>query len=251
MNTYAFSLGGQRMVARPSGALWLPDARALCVSDLHLGKSDRIARRLGLMLPPYEVAATLDRLSVDLDATDPAVVICLGDSFDDLSAAASLTEDDRLRLLALQAGRRWIWVAGNHDPGPIDIGGSHLADWRCGDLVFRHIARPGATAEVSGHFHPKLGLPGLGAARPCFLIDTHRAVLPAYGTYTGGLRATDPALRGLLAPRALAVLTGPRCLPVPLPPLPPPPGPPPPGQTPARAAVARPGARPGRAWRPL
>ncbi len=41
------------------------------------------------------------------------------------------------------------------------------------------------------------------------LFDSDRVILPAFGTYTGGLRASDPALAGLMRPEAMAVLTGP------------------------------------------
>jgi metallophosphoesterase superfamily enzyme len=53
--------------------------------------------------------------------------------------------------------------------------------------------------------------------RPCFLHDGRRLILPAYGTYTGGLRWTDPVFAGLLGPGARAILTGrvPLELPVP------------------------------------
>lgn len=216
MNGLSFALQGVALVALPSGALWLPGARTLCVSDLHLGKSDRIARRLGLMLPPYEVQATLDRLDADLDAMAPDSVVCLGDSFDDRAAADSLDDAARTRLARMQAGRLWIWIAGNHDAGPLDLGGTYLAEWQAQGLTFRHIARPGAVAEVSGHYHPKFALKGTGPARPCFLIDAARVILPAYGAYTGGLGAMDPALRSLFGPRAIAVLTGRRAIAAPL-----------------------------------
>ena len=87
---------------------------------------------------------------------------------------------------------------------------------RCG---FRHIAQPGARAEVSGHYHPKarLSLGGRRIARPCFLLDRARLVMPAFGAYTGGLSWTDPALRGLMGPEARAVLTGRPCCAVPMP----------------------------------
>ena len=216
MNSHDFILQGQTLTALPSGALLHAAARILCVSDLHLGKSDRIARRSGLMLPPYETTATLDKLSADIAATDPAIVICLGDSFDDLAAAESLPEAARLWLLRLQAGRRWIWVEGNHDAGPVDLGGEHLAQVRIGGLIWRHVAEPGAIGEVSGHYHPKLALPG-NPARACFLYDFQRVILPAYGAYTGGLQCTAPALQALFAGQAFAVLTGRRAILAPMP----------------------------------
>lgn len=226
MNAHPFSLHGVPLLALPSGALHLPQAGVLCVSDLHLGKSGRIARRGGTMLPPYETRATLDRLAADIAATDPGTVVCLGDSFDDRAAAEDLDEDARLRIAGMQAGRRWIWIEGNHDPGPVALGGTHLAEWRGGPLVFRHIAEPGARAEISGHYHPKLALPGGGGARPCFLQDADRLILPAYGAYTGGMSALAQPLRGLLAARAMAILTGRRAIAAPLPEAAAPPRPP-------------------------
>ena len=211
---FDFTLSGETLTALPEGALWWGAARLLCVSDLHLGKSDRVARRRGTLLPPYETRATLDKLDALLDRLSPALVCCLGDSFDDLDAAGSLDEAERLQLTRQQAGRDWVWVEGNHDPGPVDLGGRHLAELALGPLVFRHIATPGGTGEISGHYHPKCGV-GRGGTRPAFLIDRARAILPAFGAFTGGLRGTHPALRGLMAPDATAVLTGRRAMPVP------------------------------------
>ena len=211
---YDLTLGGTDMTALPEGALWLPGPRLLCVSDLHLGKSDRIARRRGLMLPPYETRETLDRLDHLVSRLSPATVCCLGDSFDDLEAADSLDDVEKLQVTRMQAGRDWVWIEGNHDPGPVDFGGRHLAQLHVAGVTFRHIADPSAQAEVSGHYHPKCSL--RGGSRPAFLIDDARVILPAFGAYTGGLRATAPALRGLMSPTALAVLTGKRALPVPL-----------------------------------
>lgn len=218
MNGHAFTLAGAALCALPSGALWWAALRLLCVADLHLGKAERHARRGGAALPPYETAETLARLDTDLAATGAETVVCLGDSFDDDAAAHALPEAARTTIARLQAGRRWIWVAGNHDPGPTDLGGTHLAEAAIGPLTFRHIAAPAATAEVSGHYHPKarLGTAAGRVARKAFLIDRDRAILPAYGTYTGGLACDDPALTGLMRPDAIAVLTGPRALPVPM-----------------------------------
>jgi DNA ligase-associated metallophosphoesterase len=206
---------GQSLTLLPSGGLFWPARKLLAVSDLHLGKSERLARRGGALLPPYETQATLEKLDRDLDRTGAEIVICLGDSFDDLTAAGSLAEDLRLWLTRLIAGRDWTWITGNHDPGPIDIGGTHRAELTLAPFTFRHIADPAETAEISGHYHPKARL--AGQSRPCFLMDANRLILPAYGTYTGGLRSDDPTLTALMAEDALAILTGPRVLAIPMP----------------------------------
>ncbi len=214
MTPYAFTLADADLIALPSGGLYWPAQSTLCVSDLHLGKSGRMARRGGTLLPPYEVRATLEKLDADIEATRPARVICLGDSFDDLTAVGELEDHARLWLARLMAGRDWVWIEGNHDAGPVEIGGTHRADLRLGPLTFRHIATP-ARGEISGHYHPKARLGG--TARPCFLLDADRLILPAYGHYTGGLRCEDPALQALMHPKALAILTGPRAIAMPMP----------------------------------
>ena len=210
MNSHGFSLAGITLHAMGSGALWWPDQSLLCVSDLHLGKSERVARRNGTILPPYDTRDTLNRLAADLTVTNARMVVCLGDSFDDTDAATSLPEEERLWITRLQAGRRWVWIAGNHDPGPLEFGGTHLAEMPRPPLTFRHIARLGASGEISGHFHPKARIQtrARSITRPAFLVDTDRVILPAYGTYTGGLRSNDSALARLMRPEAIAILTG-------------------------------------------
>jgi DNA ligase-associated metallophosphoesterase len=214
MNGYPLPLPGADLLACPTGALWWPAERVLTVSDLHLGRSERYARNGGALLPPYEVMETLSRLDADIAALSPRTVICLGDSFDDIRAA-DLTEEMSLWLTRLMAGRRWVWIEGNHDPGPLGLGGEHRAELALGPLTFRHIAVAGATGEVSGHYHPKVSL--AGRTRPAFLADTRRIILPAYGTYTGGLKASAPELRSLMSADALAIVTGPRALAIPMP----------------------------------
>ncbi|WP_045387181.1 ligase-associated DNA damage response endonuclease PdeM [Falsirhodobacter sp. alg1] len=208
---FAFTLGGAALLALPSGALWWAAQRTLIVADLHFGKAERLARRGGALLPPYESRDTLLRLDTDISKMDALTVICLGDSFDD--AEAVLGPDELSWLTRLMAGRTWIWIAGNHDPAPLDVGGTHLAQMEIEGLALRHIAT-GIGTEVSGHYHPKAKL--AGTARPAFLIDGRHVIMPAYGTYTGGLWCTDPALLPLMGPDALAVLTGQRTIVVPV-----------------------------------
>ena len=215
MNAYRFSLAGTALTLLPSGALWWAQERLLCVSDLHLGRSERYARNAGALLPPYEVRDTLARLEADIETTGATEIVCLGDTFDDTAAARGLAGEARDWLTRLMAGRRWVWIEGNHDPGPVDLGGSHRAEVTRGPLTFRHIAVPGETGEISGHYHPKVRLSG--RSRPCLLVDVDRAILPAYGTYTGGLRTDAAALSALMGAGALAVMTGPTPCALPMP----------------------------------
>lgn len=214
MNAYTFTFAGQPLLALPSGALHWPDRQLLIVSDLHLGKSERMARRGGTLLPPYETRETLTRLSDDLDRTGAKSVISLGDSFDDLAAAGTLDDADHMTLTRLMAGRDWIWVEGNHDAGTFALGGTHRADVTLGPIALRHIATM-QTPEISGHYHPKARIGP--TTRRCFLIDAHRIILPAYGAYAGGLCCDDQALRTLMASNAIAVLTGKTAIPCPMP----------------------------------
>ena len=165
------------------------------------------------------VTAAAPAWADDLARTDAKTLICLGDSFDDLSASQGLDSKILNFLNRLMAGLDWNWIEGNHDPGPLELGGAHRREIRQGPLVFRHIAKKTANAEVSGHYHPKhrLSVRGRLVTRPCLIYDADRLILPAYGTYTGGLRSDDPAFAALFPKGATAILTGPRPCAVPVP----------------------------------
>ncbi|MDG3042038.1 ligase-associated DNA damage response endonuclease PdeM [Roseicyclus marinus] len=218
MNALPFDFRGETLHLLPSGALHWPAPRTLCVADLHLGKSERMARLGGPMLPPYETEETLTRLTQDIALTDPATVICLGDSFDDMAAAQGLETTMTDRLASLMAGRSWVWVLGNHDPGPVNLGGSCRAEYRADPLVFRHIAEPGAMGEISGHYHPKarISLRGRSLSRRCAVVDATRVILPAYGAYTGGLFCDRPELERLVSSDADMLVLGPSPIRLPL-----------------------------------
>jgi DNA ligase-associated metallophosphoesterase len=149
----------------------------------------------------------------------PMRVICLGDSFDDAAGCAELDTADADTLERLQEGLEWMWIEGNHDRTASPPGGIAGLELFQRPLTFRHIAQPGARGELSGHYHPKarLSARGRAMARPCFLYDDARVILPAFGTYTGGLDWTAPPLRRLFPGPACAVLTGMRAVVVPVP----------------------------------
>jgi len=219
MSEFEFTFQDTVFSALAAGALFWPEQKLLCVSDLHLGKSDRIARLGGTLLPPYETTDTLARLAQVIASHKPATVVCPGDSFDDLAAFDALSRAEHTHLASLMAGREWVWIEGNHDPGPVDIGGSHLFDLTLGPIRFRHMAQAGETGEISGHYHPKarVNTRQRGSTRPCFLVDSDRIILPAFGAYTGGLRSDTAVLSNLMGSDAIAILTGNKALPVPMP----------------------------------
>jgi uncharacterized protein len=199
--------------ADPSGALFWPDERALVVADLHLEKGSSFAVR-GVLLPPYDTAATLARLGRLIERYQPRRVIALGDSFHDGGGPARVAADDRAALRALQRGRDWLWVAGNHDPDPPgDVGGDCAAMLALGSLVFRHEPSSCETAgEIAGHLHPsaRVAVRGRSIGRRCFAADSRRVVMPAFGAYAGGLNVRHQAFAGLFGKTFTAHLLGER-----------------------------------------
>lgn len=208
----ALRLNGADLLADRSGALFWPAQRTLIVADLHLEKGSAFAER-GQLLPPYDTAATLERLEEAVDRHRPERVVALGDSFHDQRAADRLAPRDGDRLRTLTAALDWIWVCGNHDPAPPETWGGTVADEVVlGPLRFRHEAQTGqpAAGEVSGHFHPKAAVQ-LRVKRVtgrCFVTDGRRLILPAFGAYAGGLDVLDPAIAALLVPRFKVYLLG-------------------------------------------
>src|SRR6478735_811368 len=91
------SVHGVAGVCDPLGALYLPDAGILVVSDLHLEKGAAFARR-GMMLPPYDTLATLTVLSAVITRYDPKLVISLGDNFHDRVGSALMPEQFRVMI---------------------------------------------------------------------------------------------------------------------------------------------------------
>jgi len=200
------------VVMRASGALWVASERTLIVADLHLEKGSSYAMR-GQMLPPYDTRETLNRLEAEVAATDAAVVVLLGDTFHDRRSEERLAADDAARLRSLAASRRLIWVIGNHDAdGPQALPGETADELSLCDLVLRHEPQAGAQAgEIAGHLHPaaRVRAPRGTVRRRCFVTDGERAILPAFGAYTGGLNVRDQAFAGLFVRPPLAGALGP------------------------------------------
>lgn len=196
-----------------SGGLFLEESRTLVVSDLHLEKGSSFAARHGRFLPPYDTRETLAGLHEAIARLDPARVVALGDSFHDDDGPGRMDPGDRAMLTVLQAGREWIWIAGNHDRAlPQDcLGSPCLDEWAIGPLVLRHEPTPGtAEGEIAGHLHPvgKVAMRGRAVRRRCFVTDGRRLVMPAFGAYAGGLNVRHAAFEPLFRAGFTAHLIG-------------------------------------------
>ncbi len=205
-DTGLVGIAGECALCDRSGALYFPDFRLLCVSDLHLEKGSAFARR-GALIPPYDTAATLLRLQAAIAEYEPRIVVSLGDSFHDGWGAERLPAAFREKLEMLIAGRDWFWIAGNHDPdAPADLPGETVRELAVGSLRFRH--EPSwqqAEGEVAGHLHPcaRIVQRGRSVRRRCFAGDGKRMIMPAFGAYTGSLNVLDRAYHGLFSRETL------------------------------------------------
>ena len=207
-NEQPLSICGKAFRADFSGALYWPGESALIVSDLHFEKGSHYASR-GVMLPPYDTRETLSRLADAIDRYEPRTIIALGDSLHDPEGASRMAEDDLETLKIMQEDREWIWVTGNHDPKiPERLGGYVRPEIRVAGLVLRHEPNTGrVTHEIAGHLHPaaRVSIQGATLRRPCFVGNGLRLVLPAFGTFTGGLNVLDDAFAPLFGSDGMSI----------------------------------------------
>ncbi len=197
---------GQELYLQPSGAVFWPQENLLIVADLHLEKGSSFARR-GFFLPPYDSRATLNTLKNACVQTRCKRLLLLGDSFHDAGSYGRLSPEDRSALASLSELDP-IWISGNHDSGFAPPGFIPMEEYAARGLTFRHIAVPGATNEISGHYHPKLVLKKPRLSSPCFMEDGNRLILPAFGAYTGGLSVSDPVIQALFQPSVRLYVLG-------------------------------------------
>lgn len=193
-------LHGSAFVADPSGALYWPEEHLLVVADLHLEKGSSFAKKR-VFLPPYDTSATLAKLAAVVGRLSPRRVVALGDSFHDGGGSERLLPHDVVALRAIQTGREWMWIAGNHDPAPpATLEGDHATKLGIGHICFRHHpSRSPCDGEIAGHLHPVAVVGGKAGSvrRRCFVADDLRCIMPAFGAYAGGLNFLGDAVRSL------------------------------------------------------
>ncbi|MCZ8129673.1 MAG: ligase-associated DNA damage response endonuclease PdeM [Steroidobacteraceae bacterium] len=186
-------LGGERVLLHPERALICAAHRALVVADLHFGKDDAF-RRSGLAWPAGAAAADLERLAALLREYALERLVVLGDFF---HAAPDPADDFFAAFRAFRAAHPRLAievVAGNHDRH----GGlgwlAEAVTWHADGLALgafelRHEPGRGLLGYVlAGHLHPVAVLAAGGdrARLPVFWVRADHAVLPSFGSLTGG-----------------------------------------------------------------
>ena len=207
-----FSFADQEFVLTEGRALYWPRERALLVADLHLEKGSFFARH-GQMIPPYDSRETLERVALAIRETGARRVITLGDNFHDSDGSTRLEPHACGMLEALTKAVDWVWITGNHDPEmEARCGGTLVEEIEINGTILRHRAKKGeARPELSGHYHPRLQVKirQRMIRRPCAVVSANegadgkhsgRMILPAFGAYTGGMNAADPAILKALQP---------------------------------------------------
>ena len=195
MTPLAVELAGEEVLLAPDRALVWAARSTLVVPDLHFGKDDAF-RRAGIALPAGAARTDLARLADLLRAHAARRLVVLGDFFH----ARPRPEDAFFaEFAAFRAAHPRLAidvVVGNHDRhGGQALG--EVATWHAegfadGPFEFRHEPEAVAGRHVlAGHLHPMIGLGAFGGDRarlPAFWLRPAVAVLPAFGSLTGGLR---------------------------------------------------------------
>jgi len=195
----AITIRGQSVMLLPERAAFWHEAATLLVADPHWGKAATF-RASGIPVPSGTTEEALLRLRALVAGTAARRVVFLGDL---IHARAGRSD---AMLLALAAWRKAdalvdvVLVRGNHDrhagDPPPDLRIDCVnAPWSAPPFIFTH--HPGTNEAgyvIAGHVHPGIRLYGAGRQRerlPCFVIGPQRAILPAFGDFTG-LADVDP-----------------------------------------------------------
>lgn len=192
---------GEELWLHPQRVMYWPQQSTLLVADIHLGKEHAFSRS-GIAIPDGISDDVLARLFALCDASQAETLTILGDFMHTtpqsgerwLTTLSSLLEERPRLTIRI--------VAGNHDRPAGQLMTDSRILWhrdaiRHGPFMLQHEPLEQANSYVlAGHLHPawRLQVTGHRAVRaPVFWFRSHYAVLPAFGTFTGGMRITPDA----------------------------------------------------------
>jgi len=185
-------VGGESVVLHAERALEWPQARTLFVADVHLGKAAAF-RAAGVPLPRGSTASDLRRLDRLIGCTNAARLVVLGDFLHAKAGRVAALAHAFVAWRTRHADIDVLLVRGNHDARA----GDPPAAWQvtCVDephalppfLACHHVVKPRTGYALCGHVHPGIRIASAGesARLPCFVLGRERAILPAFGRFTG------------------------------------------------------------------
>lgn len=165
--------------------------KALILSDLHIGKSAHF-QKSGIPIPSNVFQQDLNRLESLIRHFQPKQLIIVGDLFHAEHNQEVQLYSEWMRQFAKI---RFTLIKGNHDRFPDAIyerfGIEVFPDrYALPPFVFVHEPEvvPNPQFQITGHVHPGVMLKGKGKQYiklPCFQMNQHQLVLPAFSLFTG------------------------------------------------------------------
>jgi len=193
MNAIATELAGESVLLLPRKAMYWPAEKTLLLADIHFGKAASF-RALGVPVPRGTTSENLAAIETLLTAYDIQRIVFLGDFLHSKAAQAPATLQAMLDWRGRHRELDLLLVRGNHDwhaGDPSERLQLTMADepFACGPFALCHHPHlPCERYVIAGHVHPVflLRTQRESLRLPCFLLGTSRAILPAFGAFTGG-----------------------------------------------------------------
>lgn len=188
----------ERLMLDPAGAAFWPAKRVLIAADAPFA-----AAMPGFGAPPADSRGALERLNRLVRLYRPAKVIMLGHGGP--AGTARLHKEELTRLTAMAREANFLWVG----PEGADLPGGCVAVHREGPFTFRHAPSPKLAPreiEICGALRPwaSIDVRSKRVSRPCFVADSNRLMLPAFGGHSSGQDVREPGIARLF-PRGLRV----------------------------------------------
>lgn len=188
----AIECAGETLLLHHERAVYWPRRRTLLVADVHLGKEWAFGRA-GLAVPAGATDSDLARLDRLVRRFGAGELLVLGD----FTHAPPGDEDrwlDRVGDWLDTLPAEVSIVAGNHDRPATRHRLDRRIRWHAEcrvepPFVLQHEPEPDPRGYgLGGHLHPAVRIRGAGdrLRLPVFLFREEHAVLPAFGSFTGG-----------------------------------------------------------------
>lgn len=192
MSQLAINCAGEELILLPEKAVLWPRRSTLIVADTHFGKSASF-RQFGIAAPE-STSEDLARLTHLLHQHKVERLVILGDFLHAPEGRTKSTMDLLENWCKEMSGTKILLVSGNHDARA----GQPPKNWciefhknAFDDPPFTYCHQPKCkkgTYVLCGHIHPAISLSGKfggGLKVPSFIFGKDRAILPAFGSFTG------------------------------------------------------------------